>query len=202
MVRAAILRCEELQESVVHGDDPTLFAPVLPARRFMQPVVEERYEYGRHAAHHEHPSPAILAANEIVGDRGDYEADVVARVHQTHAPGAPLLGPLFRYQRCADGPFATDAHAGHEPYDRKGPDVITKSGQQREERKPQDGKHQRASAAEPVGNRSPDQSHAPAHHEESEQQTAVVAHVRSAGGNSGPRQHVAQRGHQNQRKDE
>ncbi len=202
MVRPRYCGGEELQERVVHRDDAALFAPVLPALRFMQPVVEEGHQDGRRAAHDKHVPPAVLAADEIIGHGGDHEADVVAGVHQTHAPGAASFGPLLRDQRRADGPFSTDAHASHESHERERPHVIAKGRQQREEGEPQDGKHQRASAAESVGDRPPDQRHAPADHEEREQQSAVVAHVGGSGGNAGSRQHVAQRGHQNQGKDE
>ena len=59
-----------------------------------------------------------------------------------------------------------------------------------------------ARAAEPVRDRSPYQSHSPAHHEQREQQAAVIAHVGRCRGNAGTGKHIAQGRYQHQRKDE
>ena len=79
---------------------------------------------------------------------------------------------------------------------------VAKARQQREEGEAEDAEHHGAHAAEAIGDRSPDQRHAPADHEQGEEQAAVVADVRVGGRDSGARQKVAQRRNQHQRVDE
>ncbi len=119
---------------------------------------------------------------------------------RTHRPA--IFRPLLGNQRCAHRPFAADADPGKKTKRRERPDICGKGAQQRKERKANNREHQRPDAAEPVGNRPPQQGHPPANQKQREEDTAVITDIPIARGNSGTGQQFPQRGNQNERVDE
>ena len=173
-----------------------------PARRLGHPFANQDHEQRRHAADHEHPSPAEPAADKIIGQGGQKKSEVIARVHHARAHGSPLFRPLFRDQRRADPPFSADADSGKKPKHGEHPDVRGKRAQQSKKRKTNNGEHQGADAPKPVGDRPPQESHPPSNQEQGEQNSAVISDIGGRRGNSRARQQVAQRRNQNERVDE
>ena len=187
----------------MHGPLPAKFLHlVFPARGLMHVIANQADQQRRNAAQREHGSPSVMAADENIRDAGKKKSDVVARVHQSRAHGAPLLGPIFGNERSSNRPFAANPDARHESKHRKAPDARGERGQQREQRKTQNAEHHGAHAAEAVGNRSPDERGAVADQKQREENAAVVADVRGGGGNSGAGQQFRQRGNQDEGIDE
>ena len=86
-----------------------------------------------------------------------------------------------------------------EPKDGQGPNSRGKCREEREERKGENTEHHGTHAAETIRDRSPNHRRSPAHHKKCEKQAAVETNVCGGVADSGFRQQVPQRGHQDQR---
>jgi hypothetical protein len=107
-----IHRREDFRERL-HQGRATLFGDSLaPCRRLADAVADEGHQQRGRAADHEHPAPAVLRADVVVGQRRQEEAEVVAGVHVAGAGFAAVFRPFLGEKRRADEPFAADADAG------------------------------------------------------------------------------------------
>ena len=79
--------------------------------------------------------------------------------------------------------------------------LVTKGAQEREHRVPHDGEHERAHAAKPVADRTPQKRESPADQKQSKRQRPVVADVALVGDDAGVRQQLAQRRYEHERVD-
>ncbi len=174
----------------------------LPGCGLVHAVANEGHEQCRRAADHEHPAPPVLRADEIVRERGEEEAEVVAGVHVARALLAAILRPFFGDERAAHGPLAADADAGQNAERRKLPDRGRDTAQEGEQRVAQDRQHQGLDAAEAIRDRTPQHRQTPPDEEQREQHAAVVADVARGRGNPGSRQQLDQCRREHERVDE
>ena len=123
-------------------------------------------------------------------------------MHVAGAHRAAILGPFFSHERPAHRPFAPDADARQQPEDRELPDARRDGAEKREDRVAEDRQHQRADAAEAIGDGPPQQRQSPADEKQREQHAVVIADVAGRGGDARSRQQLGQCGHQHERVDE
>jgi hypothetical protein len=129
------------------------------------------------SAEHEHPAPAVVGANQVVGERGEEEPEVVAGVHVAGAHLAAILGPLLRDEGAADRLLTAKTDAAEHAQDGELPHGLREAAGEREDRVHEDRRHQRLDASEAVGDRSPHHRHAPSGQEQREQDAAVETYV-------------------------
>src|SRR5579862_1110420 len=83
-----------------------------PACRFADSAPYPREQQGRQATKREHRTPAEMAANTIVGNRGQKNSHVVSSVHPSCARSATIFWPFFGNESSAHSPFSTNTDAG------------------------------------------------------------------------------------------
>ena len=174
----------------------------LPALRFADTVKNQSNQNRGRAADHEHRPPTKVFAYEVICNRREKEAEIVARVHVGRARLTAILGPLLCDEGATHRPFAANSDSGEQPEDRNLPYVLTESREEGEQGVAKNRERQRAYPAVSVGYRPPDERHTPTHEEKGEQQPAVKAYIRGSCCNARFGQQLAHRRHQNQRVDE
>ena len=174
----------------------------LPARGLAH--LHQRVERDGHRgqAAQEHRAPAEMRADRVVERGGDEEAGVIAGLQVAGAHLAPVLRPGLGDIGAGHRPFAADPDAGEKAEDRELPDGIGEEGRPGEDGVDDDRAGERARAAEPVGDRPPDEGQAPADEEQRKQDGAVGADRLRRRGNAGLRQEFGEGGAQDQRVDE
>lgn len=108
-------------------------------------------------------------ADKVIGESREKKSEVVAGVHVARAHFAAVLGPLFRNESAAHGPFAADPDSGEQAANGDFPYVLSERSQESENRIAQNRERQRAHAAKPVGDRPPNQRHSPAYEKQRKQ---------------------------------
>jgi len=73
----------------------------------LNPADEQR----RCPAEHEHPPPSEVGADEVIGQCGEEESEIVARVHVPGAHLAAILRPLLSDERATDRLLAAKSDA-------------------------------------------------------------------------------------------
>src|SRR5258708_16652520 len=93
----------------------------LPTHWFLNAAPNESYQKRRSSSHDEHGSPAVAAADKVVGCGGQEKSKIIACVHQCRAHGTALLRPVFSAKPRPDGPFSTDTYSRQQSKQRKSP---------------------------------------------------------------------------------
>ncbi len=133
--------------------------PLLPHRTLFHARHDPEHEQRRQHADPHHHSPAVLGAltdervGELIHERRQHESDRVARLQHPGRDPAQVRRPVLERQRHAGRPHAAHADSEERAEQEQHPIRRREPAEERKQRVPQDGKHQRTLAAPPIRGR-------------------------------------------------
>jgi len=118
-------------------------------------------EQGRKPTEREHGAPSILRAHQVVEGGGNEDPDVVAAVHDAGAHDATALRQFFDDEGRRADELSSDPETREQPENRQLPPGLRDCAEEREQGIAEDGEHEHAHAAEPIGERAPQECQSP-----------------------------------------
>ena len=157
-------RLDQIALEEPHERERVLFAPRLqmalprePHRALVDASHDEEHEERRQDADPQHHAPAHVAAvihdgiDELKHERRQEKPHRVPALHHARRRAAQVRRPVLERERHARGPHAAHADAEERADREEHPVRRREAAEEREQRVPQNGKHQRAFAAPAIG---------------------------------------------------